>query len=391
MHNFNNVTQTKFFFGPNQENEVGRQIKYLGGSKVLLHYSKETSLIANLLDKVRRSLKTAGLDFVELGEVVSNPRIETVFDGIKLCKNEHVDFILAIGSQSECASAKVIAAGAMFEDNFYDMFKPDCELDDALPVAVISTTICGGSATSTSVSVSHKLDDGSLTFYECNSSLISPKFIIYNPELCQYDNLNLEYSLVRILAVLFNKYFTVNKSTVLADRVIESTIKTVLMMYNKLKEKNNDLECISNLMWASISAHVNPMYNSSLDNCVNTLTRAIVSAFDCNPEQASSLVIPAWFEFVLKKKTSKIAQLGTAVFNIPFNFSDIDSTAFQTVTMIKSLFESFGLPIKLSELNGTGADIERILFKAGFPEIKSIGTEDIFSKTDCEVLLSLSL
>lgn len=391
MHNFNNVTQTQFFFGPNQENEVGRQIKYLGGSKVLLHYSKENILIVNLLDKVKRSLKTSGLDYVELGEVASNPRIETVFDGIKLCKNEHVDFILAIGAQAECASAKVIAAGAMFEDNFYDMFKPGCELDEVLPVAVISTTICGGSATSTSVAVSHKLDDGSLTFYECNSSLLSPKFIIYNPELCQYDNLNLEYSFIRILTLLFSIYFSVNKSTVLADRVIESTIKTVLLMYNKLKEKNNDLEYISNLMWASLSVHVSPMYNLSLDNCVNILTRAIVSAFDCTNEQASSLVIPAWFEFVLKKKTSRIAQLGSAVFNIPYNFSDVDSTAVQTVAKIKSLFENIGLPVKLGDLNGTGADIERILFKAGFPEKDSIGNNDKFSKTDCEVILSLTL
>src|SRR5574344_603463 len=243
----------------------------------------------------------------------------------------------------------------------------------------------------TSVAVSHKLDDGSLTFYECNSSLLSPKFIIYNPELCQYDNLNLEYSFIRILTLLFSIYFSVNKSTVLADRVIESTIKTVLLMYNKLKEKNNDLEYISNLMWASLSVHVSPMYNLSLDNCVNILTRAIVSAFDCTNEQASSLVIPAWFEFVLKKKTSRIAQLGSAVFNIPYNFSDVDSTAVQTVAKIKSLFENIGLPVKLGDLNGTGADIERILFKAGLPEKDSIGNNDKFSKTDCEVILSLTL
>ena len=34
---------------------------------------------------------------------------------------------------------------------------------------------------------------------------------------------------------------------------------------------------------------------------------------------------------------------------------------------------------------------ERILFKAGFPEKDSIGNNDKFSKTDCEVILSLTL
>ena len=174
MDNVFSQGEDTFLFGPNQENEVGRQIKYLGGSKVLVIYSKLSSSIGNLLDKVRRSLRNSGLDYTELGESYVNPRISTVFDGIKICKTEDVDFILAVGSTSVCSVAKVIAAGAVFEDSFYEMFKNNSDIEKALPLAVISTSICGGCATSREVTVFNRLEDGSLKYFDCSSEVLTP-------------------------------------------------------------------------------------------------------------------------------------------------------------------------------------------------------------------------
>lgn len=391
MDNLFSQGEDTFLFGPNQENEVGRQIKYLGGSKVLVIYSKLSSSIGNLLDKVRRSLRNSGLDYTELGESYVNPRISTVFDGIKICKTEDVDFILAVGSTSVCSVAKVIAAGAVFEDSFYEMFKHNSDIEKALPVAVISTSICGGCATSRGVTVFNPLEDGSLKYFDCSSEVLSPKFVIYNPELCTISSSNYAFNFVKLLDVLFRRYFEVNKNTVLAEKMLEATIKTVLMMFSKIKDNPNDVDCITNLMWASISAYVNPMLNYNEEACVPILEKALISVYDCNPEEAASIIIPAWFKFVLKKKELQIAKLGSTAFDIPYNFSDVGITASQTVDFIKRRFESLKLPVKLSELNGNAGDIEKILKKVGFPEIKSIGTNEHYTQTDCEVILSLAL
>ncbi|WP_295365025.1 iron-containing alcohol dehydrogenase [uncultured Succinivibrio sp.] len=391
MDNVFSQGEDTFLFGPNQENEVGRQIKYLGGSKVLVIYSKLSSSIGNLLDKVRRSLRNSGLDYTELGESYVNPRISTVFDGIKICKTEDVDFILAVGSTSVCSVAKVIAAGAVFEDSFYEMFKNNSDIEKALPLAVISTSICGGCATSREVTVFNRLEDGSLKYFDCSSEVLTPKFIIYNPELCTVSSSNYAFNFVRLLDVLFRRYFEVNKNTVLAEKMLEATIKTVLIMFAKIKDKPNDVDCITNLMWASISAYVNPMLNYNDEACVPILEKALISVYDCNPEEAASIIIPAWFKFVLKKKELQIAKLGSIAFDIPYNFSDVGITASQTVDFIKRRFEALKLPVKLSELNGNAGDIEKILKKVGFPEIKTIGTNEHYTQTDCEVILSLAL
>ncbi|WP_074841046.1 iron-containing alcohol dehydrogenase [Succinivibrio dextrinosolvens] len=391
MDNVFSQGEDTFLFGPNQENEVGRQIKYLGGSKVLVIYSKLSSSIGNLLDKVRRSLRNTGLDYTELGESYVNPRISTVFDGIKICKTEDVDFILAVGSTSVCSVAKVIAAGAVFEDSFYEMFKNNSDIEKALPLAVISTSICGGCAISREVTVFNRLEDGSLKYFDCSSEVLSPKFVIYNPELCSISSSNYAFNFVRLLDVLFRRYFEVNKNTVLAEKMLEATIKTVLIMFEKIKDKPNDVDCITNLMWASISAYVNPMLNYNDEACIPILEKAMISVYDCNPEEAASIIIPAWFKFVLKKKELQIAKLGSTAFDIPYNFSDVGITASQTVDFIKRRFEALKLPVKLSELNGNAGDIEKILKKVGFPEIKSIGTNEHYTQTDCEVILSLAL
>lgn len=391
MDNIFSQGEDTFLFGPNQENEVGRQIKYLGGSKVLVIYSKLSSSIGNLLDKVRRSLRNSGLDYTELGESFVNPRISTVFDGLKICNTEDVDFILAVGSTSVCSVAKVIAAGAVFEDSFYEMFKNNSDIEKALPLAVISTSICGGCATSREVTVFNRLEDGSLKYFDCSSEVLTPKFIIYNPELCTVSSSNYAFNFVRLLDVLFRRYFEVNKNTVLAEKMLEATIKTVLIMFAKIKDKPNDVDCITNLMWASISAYVNPMLNYNDEACVPILEKALISVYDCNPEEAASIIIPAWFKFVLKKKELQIAKLGSTAFDIPYNFSDVGITASQTVDFIKRRFEALKLPVKLSELNGNAGDIEKILKKVGFPEIKTIGTNEHYTQTDCEVILSLAL
>lgn len=392
MQNYNNLTRTQLLYGSNEENEVGRKIKYLGGTRILLHYSKNIKNLNNLLDKIKRSLRLSGLDFVELAENdVETPKIDTIFKGIRICRDEHIDFVLAVGGINEFTIAKLIAVASPYDDNFYNIFKKEYDIEQALPIGIISTTVCTGAANSDCASVAHRLSDGSLTFYSCSSDFLYPKFIIYSPELCLYDDMSLESNVVSITSLLLHRYFANNKVSLLSDNITEASLKTVLLMYEKLKEKPGDLECINNLMWSSITAFVVPFYSFGDDVSVDILSRAIVSVFDCSRAQAESIILPAWFEFIQKKHASKVAKLGTSVFNVSLDYQNVESTSKNTVAQIKQMFTKFGLPTKLSQINADAADIERILYKAGFPEIDNIGNYEKLDKTDCEVILSLSL
>ena len=391
MDYYNSFTRCKLIVGMNYDNDIGRLIKYHGGSKVLLFYSNQAFEITNLLDRIHRSLKSSGLDYVECFDSNNNPRLDSVFEGIKYCHREDVDFILAIGASPECAVAKIIAAGSEYEENIYDIFNDDSSIEKALPIAVISTTVCGGCATLPSARVYRKLDDETLKSYSCRSDFLIPDFIIYNPELCHIKASEIGYNFVKIFNVLLCRYFSKNEVPSFAENIIEVTMKNVISSFNKLREKPNNVDVITNLIWASLSAYVNPMLSYNDDDVVSILSNAIVEVYDCRIEEAFSILIPAWFKFSLKKKCNQIAKLGANVFGIPYIFSDIEETAEITISKVIKIMVDFGMPVSLSHFNGNATDIQNILKKAGFPEVREIGADRKFNAIDCEVILSLAL
>ena len=111
MDHFQIHAPTQIIFGKNTENEAGKWCKYYGAHKVLVHFGGHSAKKSGLLDRVCASLKDAGLEYVLLGGVVPNPQLSMVKKGVELCREENVDFILAVGGGSVIDSAKGIGYG----------------------------------------------------------------------------------------------------------------------------------------------------------------------------------------------------------------------------------------------------------------------------------------
>ena len=110
MNNFTFLSPTRIIFGKDAENQTGKWIKNYGGHKVLVHYSRHGKT-SGLVDRLINIIRSEGLEAVELGGVVPNPRLDLVYRGIELARQEKVDFILAVGGGSVIDSAKAIAMG----------------------------------------------------------------------------------------------------------------------------------------------------------------------------------------------------------------------------------------------------------------------------------------
>ena len=110
MDNFTYQNATKILFGRGTESQVGAETKR-HSSRVLLHTGMGSVKRSGLFDAVTHSLKAAGVTWVELAGVQPNPRLGLVQEGIKLCRDNKLDFILAVGGGSVIDSAKAIAAG----------------------------------------------------------------------------------------------------------------------------------------------------------------------------------------------------------------------------------------------------------------------------------------
>lgn len=78
MINFEFHNPTKVIFGKNVEAEVGKEIKRLGGHKVLVHFGGDYLQANGTLDRIHKGLTDAGLEYVDLDGVVPNPRLSLV-------------------------------------------------------------------------------------------------------------------------------------------------------------------------------------------------------------------------------------------------------------------------------------------------------------------------
>ena len=105
MNNFTFYSPTFFDFGEGAENNAGKLVKRFGGTKVLIHYGGGSVIRSGLLGRVKAALEAEGVAYVELGGVKPNPRSGLVYEGIALCKQEGVDFVLAVGGGSAIDSA----------------------------------------------------------------------------------------------------------------------------------------------------------------------------------------------------------------------------------------------------------------------------------------------
>ena len=162
MENFEFVSPTHFVFGKGAEEQVGSKLAECGARTVLLHFGGQSAVKSGLIDRVKASLDAQGIKHVELGGVRPNPEITLAREGIALCKEHDVDWVLAVGGGSVIDSAKAIAVGAHYDGDVWDFFETKRPTDDVLPIAVVPvsyTHLCG----LPSVSAAQRWDQGLLT------------------------------------------------------------------------------------------------------------------------------------------------------------------------------------------------------------------------------------
>src|SRR5699024_7217466 len=147
MNSFFYYNPTKLSFG---EDSVSKLDTLLDGKhkKVLLHYGGGSIKKSGLYDKVVGIFKNRGIEIVELAGVEPNPKLSLIREGIDLCRENDITFVLAVGGGSVIDSAKVIGAGVPYEGDVWDLFTGKANIEKAIPLGVILTIPATGSESS---------------------------------------------------------------------------------------------------------------------------------------------------------------------------------------------------------------------------------------------------
>ena len=356
MENFTFYSPTYFVFGKEEEKKAGHYVKRFGGTKVLLHYGGGSVVRSGLLDRVKASLTEEGISFVELGGVAPNPRSGLVYEGIELCRKEGVDFILAVGGGSTIDSSKAIAAGTLYEGDFWEFYQGKPILK-ALPVGTVLTIAAAGSEGSPDAVITK--EEGMFK-RGTSSEALRPVFSILNPELTEtLPAFQTACGVADIMAHLFERYFTNTKDVEVTDRMIEALLITMIKEAPKVMQDPHDYGARANIMWAGMMAHNNSCGVGRVqDWASHGIEHELSAVYDCAHGAGLAVVFPAWMTFVMNHDVARFAQLAVRVWNCEMDFANPENTAKEGICRLKEFFRSLGLPTNFKELGAKEEDIE---------------------------------
>ncbi len=318
MENFNFYSPTEFVFGKDTEANVGALLKKYGAKKVFLHYGGGSIKKSGLYDTVIKSLEKEKIDYVALGGAKPNPVDTLVYEGIKLCKEEACDFVLAVGGGSAIDSAKAIAAGVKYDGDFWDFYDRKAIIKDALPVGVILTIPAAGSEGS-SATVITKESEGLKR--GTGSNLLRPKFSIINPELTySLPMWHTAAGIVDMMAHIFERYLSKTQDVILTDRLCEATLVSIMEAANKIMQDPNDYEARATICWAGTIAHNGFLGVGRQEDWVtHGLEHELSALYDMTHGAGLAIMFPAYMAYTLDEDLERYYRLATQVFGVPQN------------------------------------------------------------------------
>ncbi|MBD5444190.1 MAG: iron-containing alcohol dehydrogenase [Lachnospiraceae bacterium] len=369
MENFTFYAPTYFVFGRDTEKETAKYVQRFGGKKVLIHYGGGSVIRSGLLACVKEGLDSAGIPYVELGGVQPNPRSGLVYEGIELCRKENIDFILAVGGGSTIDSAKAIAAGAVYDGDFWDYYQGKI-VEEALPIGTVLTISAAGSEGSPDSVITN---DNGMFKRGATGEALRPKFTILNPVLTQtLPPYQTACGISDIIAHLYERYLTNTKEVEVTDRMIEALLLTMIHEGPRAMEDADNYDARANIMWAAMMAHNNSCgVGRSQDWTSHDIEHELSALYDCAHGAGLAVVMPAVFTYNMEHNIMRFAQVAVRVWGCQMDFEHPEKTAKAGIEALRQFLISIGMPKNFAELGAKEEDIEKLAHTACYGDVRS--------------------
>ena len=348
MKSFNFSNPTKIIFGEGTISKLALELKNCG-SNVLLAYGKGAIKKEGIYDVIIKILADCGKNVTELSGIMPNPTAAKTREGIALCKQNKVDFILAVGGGSVIDCCKAIAAGSLIEEDFWDEFftqhKP---IIKALPIGTVLTMVgtaseMNGSAVITNEDIKIK---GSFT-----SNAAFPVFSILDPtytySLPQYQMIS---GICDVLSHIMEQYFSGtddNVSDDLSEALIRSIVKNTRIAVNNPR----DYTARSNIMWgATVALNTILGCGKTQDWEVHQIEHQIAAYYDVAHGMGLAAISASYFRLIFKSGLQKFKQYAVNVWNVNEAGKTDNQIALEGIGCLEAFFKEIGATTSLREL-----------------------------------------
>ena len=354
MQNFDYMTPTRLVFGENAIEKLPPVMAAIG-KRVLLTYGSGSIKKTGLYDRVKELLKD--FEITELPGIQPNPKYDpSVLDGVRLCKTNDIDVILAVGGGSVLDCSKAIAAGAKYDGDPWDLISYKVKAQAALPIVDILTLAatgseydCGGviSRTETNDKIGY-MDP--LLFPVC--SFLDPRYTF------TVSKKQTAAGCADAMNHIMEQYFC-EDSTLLNDGFCEAGLKSLMVNARACLENPEDYRARAEMMF-TCTLGCNGIYslgNSPSGWPCHGIEHALSAYYDITHGEGLAIITPRWMRHILSDRTiDRFVKYGVNVFGIDAALPK-QEIAEKAIDATYAFFESINIPMHLREV---GIDDSRI-------------------------------
>ncbi len=365
MNGFIYDIPVKVYFGCDQLGHLGEELRKYG-TRVLMTYGGGSIKRIGLYDKVVAEINKAGLELFELGGIEPNPRIDSVRKGAQMCKENHIDVLLAVGGGSTIDATKFIAAGACVDFDPWDFIdlKKRAPIEKALPIIDILTLSATGSEMDSGGVISNPETGDKIGRL---SSKLLPKVSFLDPtNTYSVSPYQTACGAADMFSHIIEVYFNMEQDLYMLDCFMEGMMKTIIRFAPIAMREPDNYEARANLMWTSSWA-INGFIDGGrqLAWSCHPMEHELSAIYDITHGLGLAILTPRWLEYCLDETTvSKYVQFGVNVFGIDATLPPMEIAHKAIDCMSHFLFDTLGLKSTLKEVGIDESHFEHMARKA---------------------------
>lgn len=347
MENFNFCVGVNVLFGKDQvENLSSLLAPY--GKKVLLCYGGGSIKRMGLYDKVKGLL--SDYEVYELSGIAPNPKIDSVREGVRLCREHGIESILPVGGGSVIDCAKAIAAAVYYDGDPWEMISLQKPIEKALPIVTILTLAATGSEADNGAVISNPETNEKLGL---GAPVLMPKASIMDPAYTfTVPARQTAAGCADIMSHLMEQYF-VPASSYMGDLLVEAVMKTIIKYAPVAVKEPDNYEARAQIMWGSSIGDNATLCNGNMLAVfgVHGMEHELSAHYDLTHGVGLAILTPAWMKYVLQKAPETVvprfAHFAKAVWGLEGERDLV--LAKKAIEETESFFKNLNIPMTLTE------------------------------------------
>ena len=355
MKDFVYEKMPKVYFGQNVlKKYLPKELENVG-KNVMFAYGGGSVKRTGLYDEIMKVLKENGKTVIEFSGIMSNPTYNKVLEGIKLAKENNVDFILAVGGGSVMDCCKIVSAGAKTDEDLWKMEFEDKKFpSDFVKLAHIVTVSGTGAEMNNGAVITNedeKLKAGMIGAI-ADFVLLDPSYTLTVPEKQVISGA------FDTLSHCMETYFGKPSENNVSDEITESIMRNVIRNIREVIKNPEDVKIRSELMWDSSIAECGLLKLGKVTDFQGHQIEHQLGAYtNCNHGQGLAVIHPKLYNHIYKTNISKFARFAVEVWNVDNTNLTEEEIAKRGIEELDKFIKEIGLPTTLKELDITDKEM----------------------------------